>query len=87
MLNVMLQEFLTKLRGRLYMSLAKPFSSNRPYLLSFVKTTALELDLLCLLCLTVTALKTTLLAPLPTLFFCRAARYADVSRFSLESPR
>ena len=51
-----------------------------------MKTTALELDLLCLLCLTVTALKMTLLAP-PTLFFCRAARYADASRFSLESLR
>ena len=55
-------------------------------LLSLVKTTALEFDLLCLLCLTVTALKTTLLVP-PTLFFWRAARYADVSRFSLESLR
>ena len=54
--------------------------------MSLVKTTALEFDLLCLLCLTVTALKTTLLVP-PTLFFWRAARYADVSRFSLESLR
>ena len=61
-------------------------SNHRPCLLSFVKTTALELDLLCLLCLTVTALKTTLSAP-PTLFFWRAARYADVSRFSVVSLR